>query len=80
MILTLFIFIKKYRNMETPISYKRIELKIKNNLEKELIINNKFKEIITEGYKILTYQETYEKDGSLNIVIVCEKYNGKIIL
>ena len=66
--------------METPISYKRIELNIKNNLEKELIINNKFKEIIREGYKILTYQETSDKDGSLNVIIVCEKYNGKIIL
>lgn len=66
--------------METPISYKRIELNIENNFEKELIINNKFKEIITDGYKILTYQETCDKDGSLNVVIVCEKYNGKIIL
>lgn len=66
--------------METPISYKRIELNIKNNLEKEVIINNKFKEIITEGYKILTYQETCDKDGSSNVVIVCEKYNRKIIL
>ena len=66
--------------METPISYKRIELNIENNLEKELLINNKFKEIIREGYKILTYQETCEKDGSLNVIIVCEKYNGKIIL
>lgn len=66
--------------METPISYKRIELNIDNNFEKEVIINNKFKEIIIEGYKILSYQETYEKDGSLNIIIICEKYNGRHIL
>ena len=66
--------------METPISYKRIELNIENNLEKEIVINNKFKEIIREGYKILTYQETSDKDGSSNIVIICEKYNRKIIL
>lgn len=75
MILTLFIIIKNYINMETPISYKRIELNIENPLDKQLIIQNKFKEIITDGYKILSYQETCDKDGSSNVVIVCEKYN-----
>lgn len=76
MILTLFIIIiKNYINMETPISYKRIELNIENHLDKQIIIQNKFKEIITEGYKILTYQETCDKDGSSNVVIICEKYN-----
>lgn len=67
--------------MSNVLKYKRLEFDISNLLEKELILNSKFNEIVTEGYKIHTYNEYFEPYGDhshkLRVVILCEKLNDK---